>query len=563
MSTDIKDLARLKHKSGVVSLGPDRAPARSMLRAVGLSDDDMEKPFIGVANLASDVTPCNVHLTRIAESVKEGLWDSQSVPFMFGTITISDGISMGTEGMKGSLVSREVIADSIETVCFTEGMDGLVVVAACDKNMPGAMMAMARLNIPSVFVYGGAIMPGNYGGKDINIQDMYEAVGAYSKSQMTLDELINMERVACPGEGACSGMFTANTMASAIEAMGMSIPGAASIPAIDGRTLDVAKETGQHIYSMLENGIKPRDIMTREAFENAIRLVLSMGGSTNAVLHLLAIAREAEVTLSIDDFDNMSRETPYLTDLRPGGQFVMSDVDRSGGVQVVLKELLNAGLLHGKAKSINGKTLEENLENVSTKPDERVIFSVPNAKSSTGGLAILKGNLAPEGAVIKVAGTSIEKHEGPAKIFDGERGAFEAVTNGEIVDGDVVVIRYEGPKGGPGMQEMLAVTGAIMGAGLGDSTVLITDGRFSGATRGGSIGHVAPEAAVGGPIGLIENGDTITLDIESRELNVKLSESELADRMALWKPRKPNYERGVLAKYAKLVSSASVGAVTS
>ena len=546
-----------------MSLGPDRAPARSMLRAVGLSDDDMEKPFIGVANLASDVTPCNVHLTRIAESVKEGLWDSQSVPFMFGTITISDGISMGTEGMKGSLVSREVIADSIETVCFTEGMDGLVVVAACDKNMPGAMMSMARLNIPSVFVYGGAIMPGNYGGKDINIQDMYEAVGSYSKSQMTLDELINMERVACPGEGACSGMFTANTMASAIEAMGMSIPGAASIPAIDGRTLDVAKETGQHVYSMLENGIKPRDIMTREAFENAIRLVLSMGGSTNAVLHLLAIAREAEVTLSIDDFDNMSRETPYLTDLRPGGQFVMSDVDRSGGVQVVLKELLNAGLLHGKAKSINGKTLEENLESVSTKPDERVIFSVPNAKSATGGLAILKGNLAPEGAVIKVAGTSIEKHEGPAKVFDGERGAFEAVTNGEIVDGDVVVIRYEGPKGGPGMQEMLAVTGAIMGAGLGDSTVLITDGRFSGATRGGSIGHVAPEAAVGGPIGLIENGDTITLDIESRELNVELSESELAERKASWKPKKPNYERGVLAKYAKLVSSASVGAVTS
>ncbi len=563
MSTDLKDLTRLKHKSGVVSLGPDRAPARSMLRAVGLGDDDMEKPFIGVANLASDVTPCNVHLTRIAESVKEGLWDSQSVPFMFGTITISDGISMGTEGMKGSLVSREVIADSIETVCFTEGMDGLVVVAACDKNMPGAMMSMARLNIPSVFVYGGAILPGNYGGRDINIQDMYEAVGAFSKCQLTLDELTNMERVACPGEGACSGMFTANTMASAIEAMGMSIPGAASIPAVDGRTLDVAKEAGKHIYSMLENGIKPRDIMTREAFENAIRLVLAMGGSTNAVLHLLAIAREAEVDLSIDDFDNMSRETPYLTDLRPGGQFVMSDVDRSGGVQVVMKELLNAGLMHGNAKSINGKTLEENLENVSTKPDERVIFSVQNAKSSTGGLAILKGNLAPEGAVIKVAGTSIEKHEGPAKVFDGERGAFEAVTNGDIVAGDVVVIRYEGPKGGPGMQEMLAVTGAIMGAGLGDSTVLITDGRFSGATRGGSIGHVAPEAAVGGPIGLIRNGDTITLDIESRQLNVDLTDSELAERKASWKPRKPNYERGVLAKYAKLVSSASAGAVTS
>ena len=563
MATNTKNLKLLKHKSAVVSLGPDRAPARSMLRAVGLDDEDMEKPFIAVANLASDVTPCNVHLTRIADKVKEGIRDAQGVPFMFGTITISDGISMGTEGMKGSLVSREVIADSIETVCFTESMDGLAVVAACDKNMPGAMMSMARLNIPSVFVYGGAILPGNYAGKDINVQDMYEAVGAFSTQQISLEELIAMERVACPGEGACSGMFTANTMASAIEAMGMSIPGAASIPAVDPRNLDVAHEAGKHLYKMLENGIKPRDIMTRKAFENAIRLVLAMGGSTNAVLHLLAIAREAEVELTIDDFDILSRETPYLTDLRPGGNYVMSDVDRSGGIQVVLKELLDAGMLHGDAKAINGKTLEENLSDVDTKPDERVIFSVPNAKSSTGGLAILKGNLAPEGAVIKVAGTKIEKHEGPARVFDGERSAFEAVTRGAIKDGDVVVIRYEGPKGGPGMQEMLAVTGAIMGAGLGETTVLITDGRFSGATRGGAIGHVAPEAAVGGPIGLIEDGDIINLDIEARDLSVKLTAKELEDRRAKWSPRKPNYERGVLAKYAKLVSSASVGAVTS
>ena len=563
MATETKDLSLLKHKSGVVSLGPDRAPARSMLRAVGLGDDDMEKPFVAVANLASDVTPCNVHLTRIADQAKQGLWDAQAVPFMFGTITISDGISMGTEGMKGSLVSREVIADSIETVCFTESMDGLVVVAACDKNMPGAMMAMARLNIPSVFVYGGAILPGSYSGEDINIQDMYEAVGAFAKCQISIDELMDMERAACPGEGACSGMFTANTMASAIEAMGMSIPGAASIPAVDNRNLDVAHQAGQHIYSMLERGVKPRDIMTRDAFENAIRLVLSMGGSTNAVLHLLAMAREAEVDLTIEDFDKLSLETPYLTDLRPGGKYVMSDVDRAGGVQVVLKELLDAGLLHGDAVTINGKTIGENLEGVTTRPDERVIYSVPNAKSSTGGLAILKGNLAPEGAVMKVTGTSHHNHEGPAKVYDGERAAFEAVTNGEIDHGDVLVIRYEGPKGGPGMQEMLAVTGAIMGAGLGESTLLITDGRFSGATRGPMIGHVAPEAAVGGPIGLIEEGDTISMDVESRQLNVNISDEEFESRTLKWEPRKPNYERGVLAKYAKLVSSASVGAVTS
>ena len=555
-------VSRLRHKSHVVVDGPDRAPARSMLRAVGLKDADFEKPFVAVANLASDVTPCNVHLDRIAQKVKQGIWDADGVPFLFGTITISDGISMGTEGMKASLVSREVIADSIETVTFGEGMDGLVVVAACDKNMPGAMMAMARMDVPAIFVYGGAILPGNYMGKDINIQDMYEACGAFSTGDMTLDELIAMERIACPGEGACSGMFTANTMSSAIEAMGMSIPGAASIPAVDPRNEEVAHAAGAVMYGMLERGATPRQIMTREAFENAITVVMAMGGSTNAVLHLLAIAHEAQVDLSIDDFDEISRRTPYITDLRPGGRFVMSDVDKAGGVPVVMKQLLEAGLLHGDALTITGKTLAENLDEFDGEPDSRVIYPISTPRSPTGGLVILKGNLAPDGAVIKVSGTKHTAHEGPARVFDGERPAFEAIINGEIKDGDVVVVRYEGPKGGPGMQEMLAVTGAIMGAGLGDSTMLITDGRFSGASRGPCIGHVAPEAAVGGAIGLLRDGDIVSFNADERALNVLLPDDELARRRAEWTPPPPNYERGVLAKYAKLVSSASLGAVT-
>ena len=554
--------ASLKRNSHVVSLGPDRAAARAMLRAVGLSDDDMDKPFVAVANLASDVTPCNVHLDRLAQKAKQGVWDANSVPFLFGTITISDGISMGTEGMKASLVSREVIADSIETVTFGESMDGLIVVAACDKNMPGAMMAMARLNVPSLFVYGGAILPGNYLGRDINIQDMFEAVGAYSQGKLTLDELYGMERVACPGEGACSGMFTANTMSSAIEAMGMSVPGAASIPAVDPRNEEIAHRAGAVLYKMLENDIKPRDIMTREAFENAITVVLAMGGSTNAVLHLLAIAHEAGVDLHIDEFDRLSRSTPYITDLRPGGRFVMSDVDKSGGLPVVMNELLRAGLLHPDVLTVTGKTLAENLAEFDTLPDSRVIYPVSEARSPTGGLVILKGNLAPEGAVMKVAGTKHLSHDGPARVFDGERAAFNAVTSGEIKDGDVVIIRYEGPKGGPGMQEMLAVTGAIMGAGLGEDTLLITDGRFSGATRGPMIGHVAPEAAIGGVIALVEDGDRIVMDVETRELSVRVPEEELARRRDLWTPPVPNYTTGVMAKYAKLVSSASVGAVT-
>ena len=560
MTTDTR--ASLKRNSHVVSIGPDRAAARAMLRAVGLSDDDMDKPFVAVANLASDVTPCNVHLDRLAQKAKQGVWDANSVPFLFGTITISDGISMGTEGMKASLVSREVIADSIETVTFGESMDGLIVVAACDKNMPGAMMAMARLNVPSLFVYGGAILPGNYLGRDINIQDMFEAVGAYSQGKLTLDELYGMERVACPGEGACSGMFTANTMSSAIEAMGMSVPGAASIPAVDPRNEEIAHRAGAVLYKMLENDIKPRDIMTREAFENAITVVLAMGGSTNAVLHLLAIAHEAGVDLHIDDFDRLSRSTPYITDLRPGGRFVMSDVDKSGGLPVVMNELLRAGLLHPDVLTVTGKTLAENLAEFDTLPDSRVIYPVSEARSPTGGLVILKGNLAPEGAVMKVAGTKHLSHDGPARVFDGERAAFNAVTSGEIKGGDVVIIRYEGPKGGPGMQEMLAVTGAIMGAGLGEDTLLITDGRFSGATRGPMIGHVAPEAAVGGVIALVEDGDRIVMDVETRELSVRVPEKELARRRDRWTPPAPNYTTGVMAKYAKLVSSASLGAVT-
>ena len=553
----------LNKKSKVVTQGDDRAPARSMLRAVGLTDEDMNKPFIGIANLVSDVTPCNVHLDRIAQKVKIGVRDAGMVPMMFGTITISDGISMGTEGMKASLVSREIIADSIEAVVFGESLDGLLAVAACDKNMPGVMMAMARLNVPSIFVYGGAILPGKYDGKDINIQDMFEAVGAYSRGDLSLKQLIDMEKVACPGEGACSGMFTANTMSSAIEAMGMSIPGASSIPAVDPRNEAVAVKSGEFLIDLIKKDIKPRDIMTKRAFENAITTVLAMGGSTNAVLHLLAMAHEAEVDLNIEDFNTLSEKTPYITNLRPGGKYVMSDVDKAGGVPVILKELLNAGLLHGDVLTITGKTMTENLSEITTKPDNEVIYSHNTPRSSTGGLVILKGNLAPEGAVFKVAGTKHVKHEGPVKVYNSEREAFNAITSGKVVDEDVVIIRYEGPKGGPGMQEMLAVTGAIMGAGLGDSTMLITDGRFSGATRGPSIGHVAPEAAVGGPIAFVENGDIVSMDADTKELILHISDEELSNRKKDWTAPEINVKNAFLRKYAKLVSSASIGAVTS
>ncbi len=554
--------ALLKHRSREITDGAERAPARAMLMAMGLTPDDLAKPFVAVANLASDVTPCNVHLGRWSNAVKDGIRQGDGTPFEFGTITVSDGISMGTEGMKASLVSREVIADSIETVAFGERMDGLVTVAGCDKNMPGCMMAIARLNIPAVFVYGGSILPGRFQGRDVNIQDVFEAVGAYAAGRMTRDELTELECNACPGEGSCAGMFTANTMSTAIEVMGMSLPGDASLTAVDPRKGDEARLAGEAVMRLLERGIRPRDILTRQAFENAITVVVAMGGSTNAVLHLMAIAREAEVDLTLEDFDRISRNTPYIADLKPGGQYVMADLSRYGGVALIGKRLLEAGLLYGDAMSINGKTLAENINEAVVTDDQPVIYRTDQPRSPTGGLAILRGNLAPDGAVIKVAGHQERVYEGPARVFEQEEPAFQAIQRGEVKPGDIVVIRYEGPKGGPGMREMLAVTGALIGQGLGDSVALITDGRFSGASHGPMVGHVAPEAMVGGPIGLLREGDIITLDIPGRQLNAQISEEEFTDRRAAWRPIAPKYTTGVLAKYAKLVSSASEGAIT-
>ena len=554
--------SRMKHRSNDVTQGPERAPARAMLLAMGLTHDDLEKPFIAIANLASDVTPCNVHLSRFANAAKEGVRQADGIPFEFGTITVSDGISMGTEGMKASLVSREVIADSIEVVTFGERMDGLITVAGCDKNMPGCLMAIARLNVPSIFIYGGTIMPGQYLGNDVNVQDVFEAVGAYAKGTITRDELTALECVACPGEGSCAGLFTANTMSTAIEVMGMSLPGDASIPAIDPRKIEESREAGRTLLRMLEEDLRPRDILTRRAFENAITVVLALGGSTNAVLHLIAIAREAEVALTLEDFDRISRTTPYISDMRPGGRYVMADLDRYGGVSLVVQRLLRAGLLHGDTMTVTGKTLAENVAGMPTVEDQPVIYSPDAPRSPTGGLAILRGNLAPDGAVIKVAGHQEKVYQGPARVFEQEEPAFQAIQNGEVNPGDVVIIRYEGPVGGPGMREMLAVTGALIGQGLGDSVALITDGRFSGASHGPMVGHVAPEAAVGGPIGLLREGDIVTLDIPNRSLDVRLTEEEFSDRRSAWRPLPPKYTTGVLAKYAKLVSSAAEGAVT-
>ena len=561
-SRDAATVARMKHRSNDVTQGAERAPARAMLLAMGLTQEDLDKPFVAIANLASDVTPCNVHLSRFAQAAKEGIRQADGTPFEFGTITVSDGISMGTEGMKASLVSREVIADSIEVVTFGERMDGLVTIAGCDKNMPGCMMAIARLNVPSIFIYGGTIMPGQYQGNDVNIQDVFEAVGAYAKGSITRDELTALECVACPGEGSCAGLFTANTMSTAIEIMGMSLPGDASIPAIDPRKVDEARAAGSALLRLLEEDVRPRDIMTRQAFENAITVVLAMGGSTNAVLHLMAIANEAGVDLSLDDFDRISRNTPYISDMRPGGRYVMADLHRYGGVSLVAQRMLQAGLLHGDTMTVTGKTLAENVADMPTVDDQPVIYRPETPRSPTGGLAILRGNLAPDGAVIKVAGHQEKVYEGPARVFEQEEPAFQAIQRGEINPGDIVIIRYEGPKGGPGMREMLAVTGALIGQGLGDSVALVTDGRFSGASHGPMVGHVAPEAAVGGPIGLLQEGDIVTLDIPNRELNVRLTEEEFTDRRARWQPIPAKYTSGVLAKYAKLVSSAAEGAVT-
>ena len=553
---------RMKHRSTEITQGPARAPARSYLRAMGLTQEDIDKPFVAIANLASDITPCNVHLDRLAQAAKGGVREADGTPFEFGTITVSDGISMGTEGMKASLITREVIADSIELVAFGQRMDGLITVAGCDKNMPGCLMAIARLNLPAIFIYGGTIMPGRFQGRDVNVQDVFEAVGAYATGNLSLDQLTDLECHACPGEGSCAGLFTANTMSTAIEVLGMSLPGDASIPAIDPRKAAECRQVGRTLMRLLEEDLRPRDILTRQAFENAIRVVLAMGGSTNAVLHLIAMAREAQVSLSLDDFDHLSRSTPYIADMKPAGRYVMADLDRYGGVALVMKRLLRAGLLHGDAMTVTGRTLRENVEAATTVEDQPVVYPVEAPRSPTGGLAILRGNLAPEGAVIKVAGHQERVYQGPARVFEQEETAFQSIQRREIKPGDIVVIRYEGPKGGPGMREMLAVTSALVGQGLGDSVALVTDGRFSGASHGPMVGHVAPEAAVGGPIALLREGDVITLDIPRRRLEVKLTEEELAARRARWRPPTPKYTTGALAKYAKLVGSASEGAVT-
>jgi dihydroxy-acid dehydratase len=535
-----------------------------MLRAVGFSEEDFGKPQVAVASTWNEVTPCNYHLDKLAALAKEGVRQGGSVPIEFTTVAVSDAIAMGHEGMKASLISREVIADSVELVMHAERFDALVGIAGCDKSEPGMLMAMARLNLPSVFLYGGTILPGTYQGRDVTIQDVFEAVGAHAKGTLSDQELLSMERSACPTTGSCAGMYTANTMAAAAEALGMSLPGAASPPAVDYRREVFARESGITAAELVSGGgPRPRDVMTRDAFENAISVVMALAGSTNAVLHLLAIAREAGVNLQLDDFDRISRVVPHLVDVRPTGRFVMSDLDREGGVQVVMKELLHAGVLHGDCVTVTGKTLAENLAALDVAaPDGTVVHPFNDPIHAEGGTAILRGSLAPEGSVMKIAGAATLEFRGRARPFDSEHDAFAALTSGTINAGDVIVIRYEGPKGSPGMPEMLAVTAAVAGAGLGADVALITDGRFSGATKGYSVGHIAPEAFVGGPIALVREGDEIVIDAAARTIDVAIGDAELDRRRAEWSPPQPRYQNGALAKYAKLVSSASEGAVT-
>ncbi len=550
-------------RSREVTDGPERAPARAMLRAVGFSEDDFGRPQVGVASSWNEVTPCNYHLDKLAALAKEGVRQGNAVPLEFTTIAVSDAIAMGHEGMKASLVSRDVIADSVELVMHAERMDALVGIAGCDKSEPGMLMAMARLDVPSVFLYGGSILPGTYQGRDITIQDVFEAVGAHSRGTMTDEELLGVERAACPTTGSCAGMYTANTMAAAAEALGMSLPGAASPAAVDYRREVFARESGIAATKLLEAGIRPRDILTKEAFENAIAVVMALAGSTNAVLHLIAIAHEAHVELGLDDFDRISRAVPHLVDVRPAGKFVMSDLDRVGGVQVVTKELLEAGLLNGDCLTVTGATIAENLAAMDVRaPDGTVVHPPSDAIHPEGGIAVLYGSLAPEGSVMKIAGAASLEFRGRARPFDSEQGAFDAVTSGAIVPGDVIVIRYEGPKGSPGMPEMLAVTAAVAGAGLGAEVALITDGRFSGASKGYSVGHISPEAFVGGPVALVRDGDEIVIDAANRKLDLVVDAAELEHRRAGWKAPEPRYTSGALAKYARLVGSASRGAVT-
>jgi dihydroxy-acid dehydratase len=555
--------SNMKHRSFEVSVGPARAPHRAMFHAMGFTDEQIARPHIGVASSWNEITPCNYHLNHLAKKVKEGVNGAGGTPFEFGTIAVSDAIAMGHEGMKASLVSREVIADSVELMALAERFDGLVTIAGCDKSLPGMLIALARLNIPGVFLYGGSILPGTYCGKDVTIQDVFEAVGTHARGKMSDEELSKLEHAACPGAGSCAGLYTANTMAAASEALGMSLPGTATPPAVDERRQEASFQSGAAVLNLLAKGIRPRDILTRKAFENAVTVVVATGGSTNAVLHLLAIAHEAGVKLSLEDMDRISRRTPYIGDLRPGGRFVMADLDRDGGVPLLMRELLRAKLIHGDALTVTGKTVAENLRRFKLNGQAKVIHTVAKPLAATGSLSVLKGNLAPEGAVIKTAGVQNLRHEGPARVFDCEEDAMKAILAGKIRAGDVVVIRYEGPKGGPGMREMLAVTGAIQGEGLGDKVALLTDGRFSGATHGLMAGHVAPEAAVGGPIAALREGDWITVDAATRELSVRLSQREIASRLKRWSAPAPRFTTGALAKYARLVSSAARGAVCS
>jgi dihydroxy-acid dehydratase len=553
-----------KWRSWETTEGVIRAPHRSMMRAMGLNDDDINAPFIGVASTHNEVTPCNSGIKPLVDSVKKGINYSKGTPFEFGTITVSDAISMGTEGMKGSLVSREIIADSIETVCFAERYDGLVAVAGCDKSLPGAMMAMARLNIPSVFVYGGSILPGSLNGEDLTIISAFEAVGRRQSGEINDKELYDIETHACPGTGACGGMFTANTMSSIGEALGLSLPGSASEANVDQRKIASSKEAGMAVMNLVRKNIRPSDILTKKAFENAVTLVVAMGGSTNTALHLPAIASEMGVKLTLKDIHNISMRTPLLADMKPGGKYVMFDLDKVGGVPLVMKRLLKAGLIHGDELTVTGKTIKENLEEVDINPSENnIVRLIDNPISKTGGLVTLFGNLATDGCVLKVAGHDFgKKFTGPAKVFDQEEQAMESLKKREIKAGDVVIIRYEGPKGGPGMREMLSITGALVGQGLSESVYLITDGRFSGGSTGAIIGHLGPEAAIGGPIAAVEDGDEIEINLEKFELNLKVSSELISKRLSNWKPRKPLYERGTLAKYIKLVQPASEGAIT-
>ncbi len=558
----MSDLKELKHRSRHVTEGPAWAPHRAMYRAMGLEDDDFNKPIIGVASTWNEVTPCNISLHEQAEKVKEGIRNAGGVPREFTAISVSDAIAMGHEGMKASLVSREIIADSVELVMHAHQYDAFVGIAGCDKSLPGMMMAMARLDVPSLFLYGGTIMPGELNGKELTIVDVFEGVGAHSAGKIDDEELLKIEKLACPGAGSCGGQFTANTMACVAEAIGLAPTGSSAYPAEDPKRADVDRACGEAIIRLLQSGLKPSDILTKEAFENAVRVVAATGGSTNSLLHLPAIANEIGLKLSLAELGKIFDATPHIADLKPGGKYVMNDLYKIGGVPVVLKVLLDAGLLHGDCMTVDGRTLAENLRDVVVPDNQDIVVPVDRPLRETGGLKVLFGNLAPEGAVVKVAGLEKLTHTGPARIFDREEDAFAAIDRREIQSGDVIVIRYEGPKGGPGMREMLSVTAAICGQGLGKDVALITDGRFSGGTRGLMIGHVGPEAFVGGPIGLLQEGDVITIDAQAGTLNVELTKVELERRKLQWRQPKPRYPHGVFYKYAELVGPACDGAVT-